>query len=67
MIYNWPHGTSVDIGPDLAERLAAVDNVVAIKDSTPNLEQFFETTRRVVGQRARLRPVHERRRPRVPA
>jgi 4-hydroxy-tetrahydrodipicolinate synthase len=49
MIYNWPHGTSVDIGPDLAERLAAVDNVVAIKDSTPNLEQFFETTRRVVG------------------
>ncbi|MDX6476490.1 MAG: hypothetical protein QOH95_2001, partial [Gaiellaceae bacterium] len=49
MVYNWPHGTSVDIGPDLAERLAAVDNVVAIKDSTPNLEQFFETTKRVVG------------------
>jgi dihydrodipicolinate synthase/N-acetylneuraminate lyase len=49
MVYNWPHGTSVDIGPELAERLAAVDNVVAIKDSTPNLEQFFETTRRVVG------------------
>lgn len=49
MVYNWPHGTSVDIGPDLAERIAAVDNVVAIKDSTPNLEQFFETTRRVVG------------------
>ena len=49
MVYNWPHGTSVDIGPDLAERLAAVDNVVAIKDSTPDLEQFFETTKRVVG------------------
>jgi 4-hydroxy-tetrahydrodipicolinate synthase len=49
MVYNWPHGTSVDIGPDLAERIAAVDNVVAIKDSTPNLEQFFETTKRVVG------------------
>lgn len=48
MVYNWPHGTSVDIGPDLAERLAAVDNVVAIKDSTPDLAQFFETTRRVV-------------------
>jgi 4-hydroxy-tetrahydrodipicolinate synthase len=48
MVYNWPHGTSVDIGPDLAERLAAVDNVVAIKDSTPSLEQFFATTRRVV-------------------
>ncbi len=49
MVYNWPHGTSVDIDPDLAERIAAVDNVVAIKDSTPDLEQFFETTRRVVG------------------
>ena len=49
MVYNWPHGTSVDIGPELAERIAAVENVVAIKDSTPNLEQFFETTRRVVG------------------
>ena len=48
MVYNWPHGTSVDIGPDLAERIAAVDNVVAIKDSTPNLEQFFETARRLV-------------------
>ena len=49
MVYNWPHGTSVDIGPDLAERIAAVDNVVAIKDSTPDLEQFFETTKRVIG------------------
>lgn len=49
MIYNWPHGTSVDIGPDLAQRIAAIENVVAIKDSTPNLEQFFETTKRVVG------------------
>jgi len=49
MVYNWPHGTSVDIGPDLAERIAAVDNVVAIKDSTPDIEQFFETTRRVLG------------------
>jgi 4-hydroxy-tetrahydrodipicolinate synthase len=50
MVYNWPHGTSVDIGPDLASRVADVDNVVAIKDSTPNLEQFFETTKRVVGR-----------------
>ena len=49
MVYNWPHGTSVDIGPELAERIAAVGNVVAIKDSTPDLEQFFETTKRVLG------------------
>ena len=49
MVYNWPHGTSVDIDAGLAERLAAVDNVVAIKDSTPNAAQFHETTRRVIG------------------
>src|SRR6476660_3126453 len=49
MVYNWPHGTSVDIGPDLAARIAAIDNVVAIKDSTPDLQQFFETAKRVVG------------------
>jgi 4-hydroxy-tetrahydrodipicolinate synthase len=48
MVYNWPHGCSVDIGPDLADRIADVGNVVAIKDSTPNQEQFFETTRRVI-------------------
>jgi dihydrodipicolinate synthase/N-acetylneuraminate lyase len=53
MIYNWPHGTSVDIGPDLAERLAEVENVVAIKDSTPDLAQFFETTKRV-GRKVRI-------------
>lgn len=50
MIYNWPHGTSVDIGPDLAERLAAIENVVALKDSTPELAQFFETVKRVGGR-----------------
>ena len=49
MVYNWPHGTNVDIDADLAERLAAVDNIVAIKDSTPDAAQFYETTRRVIG------------------
>ena len=48
MVYNWPHGTAVDIGPELALRLAAIDTIVALKDSTPNLEQFYETTRVVV-------------------
>ena len=50
MIYNWPHGTSVDIGPDLAERLVEVENVVGLKDSTPNDDQFYETVKRVVGR-----------------
>jgi dihydrodipicolinate synthase/N-acetylneuraminate lyase len=40
----------VDIGPELADRLADVDTVVALKDSTPNVAQFFETLRTVVGR-----------------
>jgi dihydrodipicolinate synthase/N-acetylneuraminate lyase len=48
MVYNWPHGTNVEITTDLADRLADIDTVVAVKDSTPDIEQFFATTRRVV-------------------
>jgi len=47
VVYNWPHGTGIDIGSDLADRLADIDSVVAIKDSTPDADQFFETSRRV--------------------
>lgn len=50
MVYNWPHGTSVDIGPDLADRLADIEQVVAIKDSTPNVEQFQQTAKTVLGR-----------------
>ena len=46
-VYNWPHGAGVDIGTDLADRLADIPAVVAIKDSTPDADQFFETSRRV--------------------
>jgi len=46
-VYNWPHGTGVDIGPDLADRLADVSGIVAMKDSTPDADQFFETSKRV--------------------
>ena len=48
MVYNWPHGTSVDMGPDLCSRLADIRTIVALKDSTPNVEQFHETARTVV-------------------
>jgi 4-hydroxy-tetrahydrodipicolinate synthase len=47
VVYNWPHGSGVDIDADLADRLADIDRIVAIKDSTPNADQFFETSRRV--------------------
>jgi dihydrodipicolinate synthase/N-acetylneuraminate lyase len=48
MIYNWPPGTNVDIAAELATRLVEIDNIVALKDSTGNFEQFVETTRTVV-------------------
>ena len=47
MIYNWVHGTSVEIGTALAERLVEIDTVVAFKDSTPNAEQFYASSRAV--------------------
>jgi 4-hydroxy-tetrahydrodipicolinate synthase len=50
LVYNWPHGTSVDIDPQLASRLVDIENVVGIKDSTPNMAQFFETNRTVNGR-----------------
>jgi dihydrodipicolinate synthase/N-acetylneuraminate lyase len=46
-VYNWPHGSGVDIGPELADKLADIGQIVAIKDSTPDADQFFETSRRV--------------------
>ncbi|HEX3790376.1 MAG TPA: dihydrodipicolinate synthase family protein [Pseudonocardiaceae bacterium] len=46
-VYNWPHGSGVDIGTELADRLADIDQIVAIKDSTPDGDQFFATSRRV--------------------
>jgi dihydrodipicolinate synthase/N-acetylneuraminate lyase len=47
LVYNWPHGAGIDIGTDLADRLADIDHIVAIKDSTPDADQFFATSRRV--------------------
>lgn len=47
VVYNWPYGSGIDIDTDLADRLADIDNIVAIKDSTPSADQFFATSRRV--------------------
>ena len=47
VVYNWPHGSGVDIGTELADRLADIGQIVGIKDSTPDADQFFETSRRV--------------------
>jgi dihydrodipicolinate synthase/N-acetylneuraminate lyase len=48
MVYNWVHGTAVDMKADLVLRLAEIDNIVSLKDSTPSAAQFYETSRRVV-------------------
>lgn len=42
-VYNWPPGTGIDMPLTLLERLAGIDNVVAIKQSTPHFTRFAET------------------------
>ena len=42
-VYNWPPGTGTDMPVALLERLAELDGVVAIKQSTSNLARFVET------------------------
>ncbi|MFZ0215266.1 MAG: dihydrodipicolinate synthase family protein [Candidatus Dormiibacterota bacterium] len=39
MVYNWPRGTNVDIGPALVGKLAQLNAVVALKDSTADRER----------------------------
>lgn len=41
-IYNWPRGTGVDISLPLFERLAELEKVVAIKNSTSSLRNFLK-------------------------
>jgi 4-hydroxy-tetrahydrodipicolinate synthase len=45
MIYNWPRGVAVDIGafPGLFRRLADLDRVVAVKDSTGDWLGLLDT------------------------
>ena len=42
-VYNWPPGTGIDMSLALLRRLAALDNVVAIKQSTSSLGRFVAT------------------------
>lgn len=47
MLYNFPGRTGVDIDVDLVERLAALDNVQALKESTGDLARFRELAERL--------------------
>lgn len=52
MVYNWPRGVAVDISahPGLAARLAGLDRVVAIKDSTGDWLRMLGTVEAVAGR-----------------
>jgi 4-hydroxy-tetrahydrodipicolinate synthase len=39
-IYNWPPGTNIDMSVELISELADLKNVVALKNSTPDLRHF---------------------------
>jgi dihydrodipicolinate synthase/N-acetylneuraminate lyase len=53
MVYNWAHGTAVEITWETAIELAKIPRVVAIKDSTVNRVQAL-TTLEKVGDRVRI-------------
>jgi dihydrodipicolinate synthase/N-acetylneuraminate lyase len=42
-VYNWPPGTNVDMSCELLERLADLDRVVAVKNSTGRLDRFIQS------------------------
>jgi 4-hydroxy-tetrahydrodipicolinate synthase len=42
-VYNWPPGTGIDMPLELLKRIAALENVVAIKQSTGDLRRFVDT------------------------
>lgn len=48
MIYNWPRGTAVDHSVDLLDRLADLDHVVAIKDSSGDEIKTLHACERVM-------------------
>lgn len=41
-VYNWPPGTNIDMSLPLLRRLAELDKVAAIKNSTPDMRHFLE-------------------------
>lgn len=42
-VYNWPPGTNVDMSCELLERLADLDRIVAVKNSTGRLDRFVQS------------------------
>ncbi len=42
-IYNWPRGTNIDMDKDLIMQLADMEKIVAIKNSTGDMQNFLST------------------------
>jgi dihydrodipicolinate synthase/N-acetylneuraminate lyase len=42
-VYNWPPGTNIDMSCELLERLADLEMVVALKNSTGRLDRFIRS------------------------
>jgi len=53
MLYNYPGRTGVDITPDLVERLAELDNIQYIKESSGDVTRVSEIIRRC-GEKVRV-------------
>jgi 4-hydroxy-2-oxoglutarate aldolase len=47
MIYNWPQTTGVDIPPEAVAQLSEHPNIIAIKESSGNLENVMQMIREV--------------------
>ena len=47
MIYNWPQTTGIDIAPEVVAKLAEHPNIIAIKESSGNLEKVMQMIREV--------------------
>ena len=52
-VYNWPPGTNIDMSQPLLSSIADLNNVVAIKNSTPDLRHFIDVLC-TVGDRVRV-------------
>jgi 4-hydroxy-2-oxoglutarate aldolase len=47
MIYNWPQATGLDISPEAVAQLSEHPNIIAIKESSGNLEKVMQMIREV--------------------
>lgn len=43
IVYNWPLGTGKELSLEVLSRLAAIENIVALKNSTTNTRSFVES------------------------